>query len=87
MMRFSFSILTLMLLALSMSVRASLYIVGSAINTGWSRQAMTEQTEGIYTWQGYLFHGGELKFMVEASAYKRGLQVSHRQHRTVQGAG
>ena len=69
MMRFSFSILTLMLLAWSMSVRASLYIVGSAINTGWSRQAMTEQTEGIYTWQGYLFHGGELKFMVEASEW------------------
>ena len=30
---------------------------------------MTEQSEGIYTWDGYLFHGGELKFMVNATEW------------------
>ena len=30
---------------------------------------MTEQSEGIYTWEGYLFHGGELKFMVNATEW------------------
>lgn len=48
-------------------MQAALYIVGSAISTNWDRQAMTEQAEGIYTWEGYLFHGGELKFMTEAT--------------------
>ena len=48
-------------------MQAALYIVGSAIRTNWDRQAMTEQAEGIYTWEGYLFHGGELKFMTEAT--------------------
>ena len=61
------AILTLLLLVLVSQVQAALYIVGSAINTSWSRQPMTEQAEGIYTWEGYLFHGGELKFMTEAS--------------------
>lgn len=56
-----------LLLMLTIPMQAALYIVGSAINTGWSRQQMTEQAEGIYTWDGYLFHGGELKFMTEAS--------------------
>lgn len=28
---------------------------------------MAEQGNGIYTWEGYLYHGGELKFMTEAS--------------------
>lgn len=48
-------------------MQAALYIVGSAINTNWSRQAMTEQGSGVYSWEGYLFHGGELKFMTEVS--------------------
>ena len=47
--------------------RGELYIVGSATGTGWNRQPMTEQADGIYTWEGWLFHGGELKFMTEAS--------------------
>ena len=61
------AILTLLLLLLVSQVQAALFIVGSAINTNWSRQPMTEQADGIYTWEGYLFHGGELKFMTEAS--------------------
>ncbi|MBQ7462342.1 MAG: SusF/SusE family outer membrane protein [Bacteroidaceae bacterium] len=56
-----------LLLVLPMHTRAALYIVGSAISTGWTRQPMTEQAEGIYTWEGWLFHGGELKFMTEVS--------------------
>lgn len=54
-------------LLLAIPMQAALYIVGSAINTNWSRQPMTEQDNGVYTWEGYLFHGGELKFMTEAS--------------------
>ncbi|MBO7069026.1 MAG: SusF/SusE family outer membrane protein [Bacteroidaceae bacterium] len=61
------SILSLLLFVLAMHARAELYIVGSAISTNWDRQAMTEQESGVYTWEGYLFHGGELKFMTEAS--------------------
>ena len=67
MTRFPYSALTLLIFVWAMSARASLYIVGSAINTGWTRQPMTEQSSGVYTWEGYLFHGGELKFMTEAS--------------------
>ena len=59
--------LAVLLLAITVPVQAELYIVGSAINTNWNRQAMTEQSSGVYTWEGYLFHGGELKFMTEAS--------------------
>ncbi len=51
----------------TLQTQAALYIVGSAITTGWTRQPMTEQAAGIYTWEGYLFHGGELKFMTSAS--------------------
>ena len=63
--------LFLLFLALlcSLQVRASLYIVGSAISSGWNRQEMTEQAEGVYVWQGYLYHGGELKFMTEATGW------------------
>ena len=67
MIRFPYFALTLLVFAWTMSARASLYIVGSAINSGWTRQPMTEQSSGVYTWEGYLFHGGELKFMTEAS--------------------
>ncbi len=67
MTRFPYSALTLLIFVWAMSARASLYIVGSAINTGWTRQPMTEQSSGVYIWEGYLFHGGELKFMTEAS--------------------
>ena len=62
--RLTFSAL---LLAVSIQVSAELYIVGTAISTNWNRQPMTEQASGIYTWEGYLFHGGELKFMTEAT--------------------
>ena len=51
----------------AVQTRAALYIVGSAITTGWTRQQMTEQASGVYSWSGFLFHGGELKFMTEAS--------------------
>ena len=51
----------------TLQTRAALYIVGSAITTGWTRQPMTEQAAGIYTWEWFLFHGGELKFMTNAS--------------------
>ena len=51
----------------TLQTQAALYIVGSAITTGWTRQPMTEQAAGIYTWEGFLFHGGELKFMTNAS--------------------
>ena len=61
--------LILAALLLAMPARAALYIVGSAINTGWSRQQMTEQGSGIYTWEGWLYHGGELKFMTEADGW------------------
>lgn len=61
--------LLLLALVCSLQVRASLYIVGSAISSGWNRQEMTEQTEGVYTWQGYLYHGGELKFMTDATGW------------------
>ncbi|MCR5851570.1 MAG: SusF/SusE family outer membrane protein [Bacteroidaceae bacterium] len=57
----------LLVLLLATPMQAALYIVGSAINTNWNRQSMTEQADGIYTWEGYLFHGGELKFMTEAT--------------------
>ena len=67
MTRFPYFALTLLIFVWAMSARASLYIVGSAINTGWTRQPMTEQSSGVYIWEGYLFHGGELKFMTEAS--------------------
>ena len=69
MKRHLYYILVFLALVWSLSVRATLYIVGSAISTGWNRQAMTEQAEGLYTWQGYLFHGGELKFMKEATGW------------------
>ena len=69
MKRHLYYILVFLAFVWSLSVRASLYIVGSAISTGWNRQAMTEQAEGLYTWQGYLFHGGELKFMKEATGW------------------
>jgi dextranase len=65
--RLNKAFVALVFLVMAMPMRAALYIVGSAINTGWSRQAMTEQAEGIYTWEGHLFHGGELKFMTEAT--------------------
>ena len=61
------SVLTTLLLALALPTQAELYIVGTAITTNWNRQPMTEQESGIYTWEGYLFHGGEVKFMTEAS--------------------
>ena len=51
----------------AVQTRAALYIVGSAITTGWTRQQMTEQASGVYSWSGFLFHGGELKFMTSAS--------------------
>ena len=56
-----------LLLMLSSASQAALYIVGTAISTNWTRQPMTEQAAGIYTWEGFLFHGGELKFMTSAS--------------------
>ena len=55
------------LLLWSAQTQAALYIVGSAISTGWTRQPMTELASGIYTWQGWLYHGGELKFMTSAT--------------------
>ena len=55
------------LLSAVVPTQAALYIVGSAIGTGWTRQPMTEQAAGVYTWQGWLYHGGELKFMVNAT--------------------
>ena len=61
------TIFAALLLALVSPVRAELYIVGTAINTNWNRQPMAEQESGIYTWEGYLFHGGEVKFMTEAT--------------------
>jgi len=57
----------ILLLVLAVPTQAALYIVGSAINSNWNRQQMTEQSSGVYTWEGYLFHGGELKFMTEAT--------------------
>ena len=68
-MNYRHTLLVSLLLATSMSAKAALYIVGSAINTNWNRQSMTEQADDIYTWEGYLFHGGELKFMTEASGW------------------
>ena len=65
----SFSILVVLLMAVSMPCRAALYIVGSATGFSWNRQAMTEQADGTYMWEGYLFHGGELKFMVNATEW------------------
>ena len=61
------SVLTILLLALALPTQAELYIVGTAITTNWNRQPMAEQESGIYTWEGYLFHGGEVKFMTEAT--------------------
>ena len=63
------AILAILLLALSVPARGALYIVGSAISTGWSRQLMAEQSAGIYAWEGWLFHGGELKFMTEEAEW------------------
>ena len=56
-----------LLLMLSSASQAALYIVGTAISTNWTRQPMTEQASGVYTWEGWLYHGGELKFMTSAS--------------------
>ena len=66
-MNLKHSILSFLLFVLTMHAQAALYIVGSAISTNWDRQAMTEQNNGVYIWEGYLYHGGELKFMTEAS--------------------
>lgn len=66
---FVISLFVVLLMAMSMPCRAALYIVGSALGSHWNRQAMTEQSDGIYTWDGYLFHGGELKFMVNATEW------------------
>lgn len=66
---FVISLFVVLLMAMSMPCRAALYIVGSALGSSWNRQAMTEQSDGIYTWDGYLFHGGELKFMVNATEW------------------
>ncbi len=66
-MNMKHSILSFLLFVLAMQAQAALYIVGSAITTSWTRQPMTEQAAGIYTWEGFLFHGGELKFMTSAS--------------------
>lgn len=65
----SFSLLIVLLMAMSMPCRAALYIVGSATGFSWNRQAMAEQADGTYMWEGYLFHGGELKFMVNATEW------------------
>ncbi len=56
-----------LLLMFSSASQAALYIVGTAISTNWTRQPMTEQASGVYTWEGWLYHGGELKFMTSAS--------------------
>ena len=69
MKRVLFVLFAALMLAFSLPVQADLYIVGSALSTNWDRQAMTEQDNGIYTWEGILFHGGELKFMTEASGW------------------
>ena len=66
-MNMKHSILSFLLFVLAMQAQAALYIVGSAITTSWTRQPMKEQAAGIYTWEGFLFHGGELKFMTSAS--------------------
>ena len=58
-----------LILLCTLPTRAALYIVGSAINTGWNRQQMVEESSGIYTWEGHLYHGGELKFMTEADGW------------------
>ena len=62
-----FRIAFVILLLLAAPAQAALYIVGSAISTSWTRQPMTEQSSGVYSWEGYLFHGGELKFMTNAA--------------------
>ena len=64
-----FFLFVVLLTALTVPGRAELYIVGTAIGTNWDRQAMTERADGIYEWDGYLFHGGELKFMTEATGW------------------
>ncbi|MBO4549646.1 MAG: SusF/SusE family outer membrane protein, partial [Bacteroidaceae bacterium] len=66
--RISYTIFTL-LFVLALPTRGALYIVGSATGTNWNRQPMTEQASGVYVWEGWLFHGGELKFMTEATEW------------------
>ena len=56
-----------LLLAVNLQNHAALFIVGTATGTNWNRQIMAEQEDGVFTWEGYLFHGGELKFMTEAT--------------------
>ncbi|MBO7138467.1 MAG: SusF/SusE family outer membrane protein, partial [Bacteroidaceae bacterium] len=56
-----------LLLVVNLQNHAALYIVGTATGTNWNRQIMAEQEDGVFTWEGYLFHGGELKFMTEAT--------------------
>ena len=70
------TIFATLLLALALPVRAELYIVGTATTTNWNRQPMTEQEAGIYTWEGYLFHGGEVKFMTEEQTLRFNLWAS-----------
>lgn len=60
-------LISLLLLLLSVNLHAALYIVGSATEFNWSRQEMRQTSDGVYRWEGYLSHSGELKFMTTAS--------------------
>ena len=57
------------ILLLPLRMWAGLYIVGSATEFMWNRQPMTEFSDGLYQWHGYLTYGGELKFMTESSGW------------------
>lgn len=62
-------VLTTLVLAMAGHVQAALYIVGSATESNWSREAMQQLSANVYLWEGFLSRSGELKFMTEASGW------------------
>lgn len=48
---------------------AALYIVGNGTEYLWNRQEMKQISTEVYTWEGYLTHSGEVKFMTEADGW------------------
>lgn len=60
-------LLAVLLTGLIGQTRAALYIVGTATEYNWNRQAMKQISTTLYQWDGYLSRSGELKFMTDAS--------------------
>ena len=62
-------LLPVLLLLFSAQASAALYIVGSATAFNWKRAQMQEVSSNVFSWEGYLSQGGELKFMTLADGW------------------